>query len=144
MHHHVACCFRAEQLEELELALNEVTADGAKAVAAALTHMPNLRRLNLRENELEDPGALVLTQAIKGLQKLEFLDLTQNQVCKSLSTLSVASLCILQVWTAIGLSLFAKGCSMRQYTYIAVAILAFTDNQDMPHVQCVALLHCTA
>ena len=43
-----------QQLEELELALNEVTPDGARAVAKALLSKPKLRRVNLRENELED------------------------------------------------------------------------------------------
>jgi large subunit ribosomal protein L31/Ran GTPase-activating protein 1 len=49
-------------LEELELALNEVTAEGAAAVAAALAGKSALAVLNLRENELEDGGALALAQ----------------------------------------------------------------------------------
>ena len=46
--------------QELELALNEITPAGAKAVAACVASKPALRSLNLRENELEDAGALAL------------------------------------------------------------------------------------
>ncbi len=51
-------------LEEIELALNEITPQGAKAVALALATKPTLRRVNLRENELEDKGAVVISKAI--------------------------------------------------------------------------------
>lgn len=40
-----------------------------------------LTLLNLRENELEDSGAIFLAKAIAGLQHIQKLDLTQNQVC---------------------------------------------------------------
>ena len=70
----------APQLEELELALNEMTVSGARAVAKALAGKSKLRRLNLRENELEDPGAIALCKAVQGLPSLQFLDLNANQV----------------------------------------------------------------
>jgi large subunit ribosomal protein L31/Ran GTPase-activating protein 1 len=47
-------------LQELELALNEVTAAGAGAVAAGVRGKAALARLNLRENELEDEGAVAV------------------------------------------------------------------------------------
>ncbi len=67
------------QLEELELALNEVTAAGAGALAAALARQPRLRRLALRENELGDGGALALAPGLAALPALVELDLCQNE-----------------------------------------------------------------
>ncbi len=65
---------------ELELALNEVTPEGAHALAAALSRLPHLQRLNLRENELENEGAIAIAKGLSGLKNLRELDLTQNQV----------------------------------------------------------------
>ena len=48
--------------QELELALNEVTPEGARAVAACVAGKAALRRLNLRENELEDEGAVTIAK----------------------------------------------------------------------------------
>lgn len=53
------CC---RPLQELELALNEITPEGATAVAACVAVKPALRRLNLRENELEDEGAVSIAK----------------------------------------------------------------------------------
>ena len=71
----------APELEELELALNEVTPDGAKELAAALANKTKLQKLNLRENELEDRGVILLSGPIQSLPALRILDLAQNQVC---------------------------------------------------------------
>ena len=68
------------ELEQLELALNEMTVSSAKALAKALAGKTKLQRLNLRENELEDPGAIALSQAVQDLPSLQVLDLNQNQV----------------------------------------------------------------
>jgi len=65
---------------ELELALNEVTPEGAQALAAALQRLPHLQRLNLRENELENKGAIAIAKGLAKLKNLRELDLTQNQV----------------------------------------------------------------
>ena len=65
---------------ELELALNEVTPEGAQALAAALQQLPHLQRLNLRENELENEGAIAIAKGLSKLKNLRELDLTQNQV----------------------------------------------------------------
>ncbi|KAA6416961.1 MAG: RAN GTPase-activating 2-like [Trebouxia sp. A1-2] len=70
----------APGLEELELALNEVTPDGAKELAAALAGKSKLQKLNLRENELEDRGVILLCGPIQSLSCLRVLDLAQNQV----------------------------------------------------------------
>ncbi len=65
---------------ELELALNEVTPEGAHALTAALQQLPHLQRLSLRENELENEGAIAIAKGLAGLKDLRELDLTQNQV----------------------------------------------------------------
>lgn len=70
----------APELEELELALNEVTPDGAKELAAALANKTRLQKLNLRENELEDRGVILLSGPIQSLPALHILDLAHNQV----------------------------------------------------------------
>ena len=71
----------APELEELELALNEVTPDGAKELAAALVNKTKLQKLNLRENELEDRGVILLSGPVQSLPALRIVDLAQNQVC---------------------------------------------------------------
>lgn len=75
------CVAAAPELEELELALNEVTPNGAKELAAALANKTKLQKLNLRENELEDRGVILLSGPIQSLPALRILDLAQNQVC---------------------------------------------------------------
>ena len=66
---------------ELELALNEVTAEGARALAQALGRLPRLQRLSLQENELENEGAIALARGLNRLKDLRELHLSQNQVC---------------------------------------------------------------
>ncbi|KAI8468546.1 MAG: hypothetical protein J3K34DRAFT_8402 [Monoraphidium minutum] len=73
----------APELQELELALNEITPQGARAVAAALAGKAQLVRLNLRENELESAGAAAVARALPGLPALQTLDLAANQVGKA-------------------------------------------------------------
>lgn len=70
----------APQLEELHLALNEITPDGASAVATAVQNKARLARLILRENELEDKGTILICRALKRCAALKELDLTQNQI----------------------------------------------------------------
>uniref|UniRef100_A0A7S0R6D9 WPP domain-containing protein n=1 Tax=Chlamydomonas leiostraca TaxID=1034604 RepID=A0A7S0R6D9_9CHLO len=70
----------APALEELGLALNEITAAGAKAVAVAVAGKAHLARLNLRENELEDRGAVIIARAVEKVATLRTLDLCGNQI----------------------------------------------------------------
>ncbi|GMH32642.1 hypothetical protein BSKO_00476 [Bryopsis sp. KO-2023] len=70
----------APQLETLELALNEVTPESAKKIAAALVNKKSLKKLNLRENELEDRGALLIARGLEGNETLEELDLVMNMI----------------------------------------------------------------
>ena len=65
---------------ELELALNEVTAEGARALSQALSRLPRLQRLSLQENELENEGAIALARGLNKLKDLRELHLSQNQV----------------------------------------------------------------
>eukprot|EP00887_Chlorella_sp_A99_P001191 scaffold14.g1191.t1 len=97
----------APQLEELELALNEITAEGAGAVGALLAAKPRLRRVNLRENELEDAGALAVARGVAGLTALEALDLCANQIRRG------------------GAAAVAKACAGKP----ALALLALDENE---------------
>ena len=60
--------------------MNEMTAKGAKELAAALANKTKMQKLNLRENELEDRGVILLSGPIQNLSSLRVLDLAQNQV----------------------------------------------------------------
>ncbi len=67
-------------VEDLGLALNEVSSEGAADLAPALRGLRRLRRLSLRENELGNEGAASIASALAATSTLEMLDLTQNQV----------------------------------------------------------------
>ena len=81
---HLPCVLDAQALpagvEDLGLALNEVSAEGAADLAPALRGLRRLRRLSLRENELGNEGAASIAQALAATSTLEMLDMTQNQV----------------------------------------------------------------
>jgi Ran GTPase-activating protein 1 len=79
----------APKLEQLELALNEVTPDGAKFLAIAMLNKPVLWRVNIRENELEDRGAVVVAKAVAAMPALRVLDACGNQV-KRVGAVSLA------------------------------------------------------
>ncbi|CAD7700807.1 unnamed protein product [Ostreobium quekettii] len=67
-------------LEILGIALVEMTADGARALAPALEAKKHLKRLYLRENELEDEGALVIAGAVAKISVLQELDIEENDM----------------------------------------------------------------
>ena len=52
-------------MQDLNLALNEVTEAGAESLAAFLQGRTTLQRLLLRENELGDDGAVALAGALQ-------------------------------------------------------------------------------
>ena len=71
----------APGLEELDLSLNEVTAAGARSIAAALTKsLKKLKVLNVRENELENAGAKALASGLAACPTLTRLDASSNQL----------------------------------------------------------------
>lgn len=67
-------------VQELGLALNEITGEGAAALATFLPGRTILECLSLRENEMETGGAMQLAEALPSLQGLRELDLCRNQV----------------------------------------------------------------
>ena len=75
-------------MQELELALNEVTEEGIESLGIVLRGMTALQRLNLRENELEDRGAAALApalaaaiaHAVAALPVFERLLLDENEI----------------------------------------------------------------
>jgi len=52
-------------VQELNLALNEITEEGVDSLATFLQGRTGLRRLQLRENELGDEGAAALAPALQ-------------------------------------------------------------------------------
>ena len=87
---------------ELELALNEVTAEGARALAQALGRLPRLQRLSLQENELENEGAIALARGLKKLKDLRELHLSQNQVLPH-SYMRSALLACSHIWSRLSM-----------------------------------------
>lgn len=71
-------------LVDLELALNEITPEGAATLTVALRRLNRLQKLNLRENELENDGAVAVAQSLANSTQLLVLDLAQNQASPSL------------------------------------------------------------
>lgn len=66
--------------QEMGLALNEISGEGAAALATFLPGRTALECLSLRENEMETGGAMQLAEALPSLQGLRELDLCCNQV----------------------------------------------------------------
>lgn len=75
-----ALAHAGEHLEELHLALNEITPVGARALGAALRTRTALRRLVVSENELEDDGAELLAEALAALTSLTHVDVCTNML----------------------------------------------------------------
>ncbi|KAJ9171958.1 hypothetical protein P3X46_015252 [Hevea brasiliensis] len=71
----------APSLEVLEMAGNDITANGASSLASCIAAKQFLRKLNLSENELKDEGAILIAKAIEsGHGKLNEVDLSTNSI----------------------------------------------------------------
>jgi Ran GTPase-activating protein (RanGAP) involved in mRNA processing and transport len=68
------------RLKELDLSFNEICVDGARAIAAALQHVPGLERLNVSFNRLCNEGVSALSAALQYLPSLKTLDLTSCDI----------------------------------------------------------------
>ncbi|XP_051200681.1 RAN GTPase-activating protein 2-like [Lolium perenne] len=74
----------APQLEILEMAGNEITAEAAKGLAECLIAMQSLKKLTLAENELKDSGAVTIAQSLQeGHPDLKELDVSTNMFQRS-------------------------------------------------------------
>jgi len=82
----------APYLEELDLSLNELTAEGAVAVARCIMGKPGITKLNLRENELGDRGVVTVCRALSANTALRVLDLSENQI-KGPGAIAAAKAC---------------------------------------------------
>jgi hypothetical protein len=69
-----------QSLASLNLGWNKITIEGAKAVATALEKNQSLTSLNLGWNQITDEGAKVIATALKKSQNLTSLDLMGNQI----------------------------------------------------------------
>lgn len=69
----------AQNLEVLEMAGNDITADAAPSLASCIESKHCLTRLNLAENEFKDEGTTHISKALeKGHDKLEEVDMSIN------------------------------------------------------------------
>ena len=109
------------QLEELELAFNDLTEGGATPLAAALRRPgaepsqglgARLRRLVLRDNELADGGALTLAPGLAALPALAELDLCQNQA-RSSRFITCLTLTLPQNYSVLAAPWVLEGCARR-------------------------------
>jgi len=70
----------APSLEILDLAGNDITAEGAVSVAACISSKQFLTKINLSENELKDEGVALISKALEvGCQLIE-VDLSTNSI----------------------------------------------------------------
>ena len=67
-------------LQRLDLSNNQISDEGATALAQAMKGNTTLQRLYLDNNQISDEGATALAQAIKGNTTLHRLDLDNNQI----------------------------------------------------------------
>ncbi|KAK9822823.1 hypothetical protein WJX81_005289 [Elliptochloris bilobata] len=70
------------ELEELELAFNDLTEDGAASLAAALWRrvLPALQELDLCQNQIRRAGALAVAKAVAAAKGLRLLALDENEI----------------------------------------------------------------
>jgi Ran GTPase-activating protein (RanGAP) involved in mRNA processing and transport len=67
-------------LKVLNLHLNQIGDEGAKALAKALERNQTLRELDLESNQIGDEGALALAEALAKNQTLTMLNLAHNKI----------------------------------------------------------------
>ncbi|XP_047306849.1 RAN GTPase-activating protein 1-like [Impatiens glandulifera] len=72
----------APLLEVLEMAGNDITAEGARDLATCIATKQFLKRLNLGENELKDNGAILIAKALEvgGHGQLTEVDMNTNLI----------------------------------------------------------------
>jgi Ran GTPase-activating protein (RanGAP) involved in mRNA processing and transport len=70
----------SSSLTSLDLASDEIGANGARALAAALRVNSTLSSLNLRSNDIEDDGARALAAALQDNSSLTSLNLGSNDI----------------------------------------------------------------
>ena len=76
---------RMPNLHELELTVNRIVAEVAKAIAQVMPQMPNLNELDLRENSIAAEGAKTIAQAMPQMLNLKELNLRKNWIGAELS-----------------------------------------------------------
>ena len=70
-------------LEELQLNHNNITAEAADDIAAALSHKANLTVINLNGNQLQMKGILTICQCLQTINTLKQLHLSDNKATES-------------------------------------------------------------
>ncbi|KAK1313946.1 RAN GTPase-activating protein 2 [Acorus calamus] len=71
----------APSLQVLEIAGNDISVKGARALSALLSSKDSLTSLNVSENELKDEGAILIGKVLeKGNPQLKELDMSTNSI----------------------------------------------------------------
>ena len=74
------CLKEDNTLQELNLAKNNITTEGAKKIAEAIQATKTLQKLNLYGNKISDDGAVAISDSLKINVSLQELDLTWNNI----------------------------------------------------------------
>ena len=74
------CLKEANSLQELNLAENNITTEGAKKIAEAIQVTKTLQKLNLHHNNISDDGAAAISDSLKTNVSLQELDLAWNNI----------------------------------------------------------------
>lgn len=67
-------------IEDIDLRFNEITDEGAGALAELISKSPRLLGLNLQGNKIKSDGAQSLAEALKECTNLQYLNLNQNKI----------------------------------------------------------------
>ena len=74
------CLKEANSLQELNLAKNNITTEGAKKIAEAIQATKTLQKLNLYWNKISDDGAVAISDSLKINISLQELHLAWNNI----------------------------------------------------------------
>lgn len=80
----IALCSALESfaiyIEDIDLRYNEITDEGAQALADLIAKSPRLLGLNLQGNQIKSEGAQYLAEALKECLNLQYLNLNMNKI----------------------------------------------------------------
>ena len=80
----IALCSTLDQfaiyIEDIDLRYNDITDEGAQALADLISKSPRLLGLNIQGNKIKSEGAQFLAEALKECSNLQYLNLNMNKI----------------------------------------------------------------